>query len=120
MFSAINCDLGLKHAANNAANHLTTPAPFCPGFGAVFHEIPDCAILWREYLRPSAIDRWVEAGEAPESLNAYGTTAPPISYMAHPLDPDTIVTGRKLFQYPTGSVYDGSGDVADLQNWAKK
>ena len=71
-----------------------------------------------DYL--AAIERWVEDGEAPESLDAYGTTAPSSSYSAHPLDPDTIVTGRKIFPYPATSVYGGSGDAADPKNWTKK
>jgi len=68
----------------------------------------------------TAIERWVEQGEAPDSLNAYSTTAPPASYTAYPLDLATIVTGRKLFPYPGASTYAGSGDVSDPQNWKKK
>jgi hypothetical protein len=50
--------------------------------------------------------KWAEEGEAPDNLDAYGTTAPPFNYIAHPLDPDTVVTGRKTFPYPSLSIYD--------------
>jgi hypothetical protein len=71
-----------------------------------------------DYL--SAMESWVEGGKAPESMDAYGTLAPAFNYIAHPLDPDTVVTGRKLFPYPSASIYDGSGDPANPQNWAKR
>jgi hypothetical protein len=71
-----------------------------------------------DYL--AAIERWVEHDEAPASLDAYRTTAEPFNYIAHPLDPDTVVTGRKLFPYPSVSIYAGSGDLADPQKWTKK
>ena len=71
-----------------------------------------------DYL--TAIERWVQRGEAPESLDAYGTTAPTFNYAAYPLDPQTIVTGRRLYPYPAVSVYAGSGDTGDPQNWTKK
>ncbi len=67
----------------------------------------------------TVIERWVEEGEAPDSLDAYGTTVPPMSYISHPLDPDTIVTGRRLFPYPVVSIYDGSGPIADPGNWTR-
>ncbi|MBT5239777.1 MAG: tannase/feruloyl esterase family alpha/beta hydrolase [Rhodospirillaceae bacterium] len=66
------------------------------------------------------IEGWVEEGDAPESLDVYGATEDPFNYIAHPLDPSTIVAGRKIFPYPASSVYDGSGDVVDPQNWIKK
>ena len=71
-----------------------------------------------DYL--SAMESWVEHGEAPESLDAYGTTAPAFNYIAHPLDPQSVVTGRKLFPYPLESIYDGSGDPVNPENWTKK
>jgi hypothetical protein len=67
-----------------------------------------------------AIEGWVEDGEAPESLEAFRTTASPFNYNAHPLDPENVVAGRTLFPYPAASVYDGSGDSNDPQNWTKK
>lgn len=71
-----------------------------------------------DYL--TAIEKWVEGGEAPESLDAFRSTAAPFSYVSHPLDPATIVTGRRLFPYPSVSVYDGSGDTADPHNWTEQ
>lgn len=71
-----------------------------------------------DYL--DALERWVEDGEAPESLDVYGTTVEPFNYITHPLDPDTIMTGRRVFPYPATSVYDGSGDASDPENWAKQ
>lgn len=71
-----------------------------------------------DYL--AALERWVEQGEAPDSLNAFRTIQPPFNYIAHPLDPDTVVAGRRVYPYPATSVYDGSGDVNDPANWIKK
>ena len=71
-----------------------------------------------DYL--DALELWVEDGKAPESLDAYGTTADPFNYIAHPLDPDTIVKGRRLFSYPATSIYGGVGDEADPENWIKQ
>jgi len=71
-----------------------------------------------DYL--SAIENWVEDGEAPKSLDAFGSSAAPFNYIAHPPDPATIVTGRRLFPYPAASIYDGAGDSADPQNWIRK
>lgn len=71
-----------------------------------------------DYL--SAIEAWVEDGTAPASLEAYGTTKAPFNYIAHPLDPDSVITGRTLYPYPAASKYDGSGDTKDPGNWIKK
>ncbi|MEQ8507834.1 MAG: tannase/feruloyl esterase family alpha/beta hydrolase [Rhodospirillaceae bacterium] len=71
-----------------------------------------------DYL--DALERWVEDDKAPESLDVYGTTAEPFNYIAHPLDPDTIVTGRRIFPYPATSIYSGVGDVTDPESWVKK
>ena len=71
-----------------------------------------------DYL--TAIEAWVERGDAPESLAAYRTTLPPGSYTPFPLAPDTVVAGRTLFPYPAASEYAGSGDAADPANWRRK
>ena len=71
-----------------------------------------------DYL--AAIESWVEKGKAPENLDAYGTRAAPFNYLAHPLSPEAIVTGRRLFPYPAASIYDGSGDTANPDNWIKR
>lgn len=71
-----------------------------------------------DYL--SAIEVWVEDGKAPERLEAYGTTVDPFNYIAHPLNPETILTGRSIFPYPAISVYGGSGDPTDPGNWKKR
>lgn len=71
-----------------------------------------------DYLE--AMVQWVERGQAPASLDAYGSTAAPFNYIPHPFDPDTIVAGRKIFPYPSTSVYDGSGSTIEPGNWVKK
>lgn len=71
-----------------------------------------------DYL--SLMESWVEDGNAPDQLEAFGTTAEPFNYIAHPLSLNTIVTGRKLFPYPATSVYSRSADHRDPSNWSKK
>jgi hypothetical protein len=71
-----------------------------------------------DYL--NAMVQWVEHNEAPESIDAYGSTAEPFNYIAHPLDPDTVLAGRKIFPYPASSEYDGAGDVLDPDSWTRK
>jgi hypothetical protein len=71
-----------------------------------------------DYL--DAMVQWVEQSEPPESLDAYGTTADPFNYIAHPLDPGAVLAGRRIFPYPALSEYDGSGDVLDPKSWIKK
>ncbi len=68
----------------------------------------------------TVIERWVEHGEAPDSLDAYRSSAAPTNYAAYPLQPATIVAGRRLFPYPAASVYAGSGDTRDPDNWVRK
>ncbi len=68
----------------------------------------------------TVMERWVEHGEAPDSLDAYRSSAAPTNYAAYPLQPATIVAGRRLFPYPAASVYAGSGDTRDPDNWVRK
>jgi feruloyl esterase len=68
----------------------------------------------------SAMESWVEDGQAPDRLDAYGTDAPPFNYIPHPLDPSHIVSGRRLFPFPAASTYDGSGASSDPANWIRK
>lgn len=70
-----------------------------------------------DYL--TAIEQWVESDEAPASLDAFRSTATQFNYPTHPLDPTTIVSGRRLFPYPSVSIYGGSGDPTDPQNWTR-
>lgn len=73
-----------------------------------------------DYL--TLMEKWVEQGEAPESLTAY-KTRPPWSadtYPRFPLPPGDIVSGRRLYPYPAHSAYGGKGDVNDPANWQKR
>lgn len=67
----------------------------------------------------TALESWVERGEAPSRLIAYKTKASrgyPGQY-AFPLAPDNIVSARPLFPFPTWARYRGRGDINDPANW---
>ncbi|MDX2223215.1 MAG: tannase/feruloyl esterase family alpha/beta hydrolase [Rhodospirillaceae bacterium] len=71
-----------------------------------------------DYL--SAMEAWVERGQAPDRLIAFKTTLPPDSYPAFPLAADTVVGSRPVFPYPAVAVYGGTGDATDAANWRVK
>ena len=73
-----------------------------------------------DYL--TLIEKWVEEGEPPDSLDAY-RTRPALSgttYPRFPLSSGDVVSGRRLYPYPAHSVYGGKGDVNDPANWIKR
>ena len=54
-----------------------------------------------DYL--TALERWVEAGEAPESLLAYKVKDPVSTFLRQPrfpLPPGSVVDTRKVYPYP--------------------
>jgi feruloyl esterase len=71
-----------------------------------------------DYL--SAMEAWIERGQAPDRLIAFKTTLPPDSYSAFPLPPEAIVSGRPVFPYPAVAVFGGAGDPNDAASWRAK
>lgn len=73
-----------------------------------------------DYL--TLMEKWVEQGEAPETLIAYKTrpARSAETYPRFPLPPADIVTVRRLYPYPAHSAYGGKGDVNDPANWIKR
>ncbi|MCY4477251.1 MAG: tannase/feruloyl esterase family alpha/beta hydrolase [Gammaproteobacteria bacterium] len=73
-----------------------------------------------DYL--TLIEKWVEEGEPPDSLDAYRTRSAlsGSTYPRFPLSSGDVVSGRRLYPYPAHSVYGGKGDVNDPANWIKR
>lgn len=67
----------------------------------------------------TAMEDWVEQGDAPGTLIGYrrdgDTTMPGAG--AWPLNPDTIIKSRPLYDYPNSARYTGSGDENDAANF---
>jgi feruloyl esterase len=81
----------------------------------------------------SALENWVEKGQAPDQLMAYHLTKPyasapraledyGVSYLKlgrHPLSSDSYDRVRPVFAYPAWTRYSGKGDPADPKSWVK-
>ena len=79
----------------------------------------------------TAIENWVEKGQAPDKVIAYRPVKPyPVSPRAmedygavyskfgrHPLAADYYDTSRPVFAYPAQARYRGKGDAKDAENW---
>jgi feruloyl esterase len=72
-----------------------------------------------DYL--GALERWVEAGQAPDVLvGAKLKQAPPrTAPLAWPLDASNVAFTRPYFPYPETAQFSGSGDVNDAANWRR-
>lgn len=72
-----------------------------------------------DYL--GALERWVEAGEAPERLLGakLKQAAPRSAPLSWPLDPANVAFSRPYFPYPDAARYSGQGDVNDQANWQR-
>ncbi len=70
----------------------------------------------------SEIQAWVEDGDAPGPVMGYrregGRSLPGAG--AWPLDPDTIVKTRPVYNYPDSARYSGRGDENDAANFEPK
>ena len=70
----------------------------------------------------SEIQAWVEEGDAPGAVMGYrregGRSLPGAG--AWPLDPDTIVKTRPIYDYPNSARYSGRGDENDAANFEPK
>ena len=70
----------------------------------------------------SEIQDWVEDGAAPGTVIGYrrdGDISLP-GAGAWPLDPDTVIKTRPLYDYPNSARYTGRGDENDAANFAPK
>ena len=81
----------------------------------------------------SALENWVEKGQAPDMLLAYHPLkayvsvprsledygAPYMKLGRHPLAPGSYDRSRPLYPYPAWTRYSGKGDPADPRSWAK-
>jgi hypothetical protein len=72
-----------------------------------------------DYL--TAIENWVEKGQAPDRLISYHLKAPQ-NYMGlpairYPLPSGSYDWSRAVFPYPEVAVWDGTGDRHDEANW---
>lgn len=72
-----------------------------------------------DYL--TAIQDWVEKGQAPGRLIAYKTVVPQtlLKYARFPLLRDQWESSRPLFPFPDTSRYSGKGDAKDAANWIR-
>ena len=70
----------------------------------------------------SEIQAWVEDGDAPGTVIGYrrdGDISLP-GAGAWPLDPDTVIKTRPLYDYPNSARYTGRGDDTDAANFEPK
>jgi hypothetical protein len=72
-----------------------------------------------DYL--SALEAWVERGEAPEYLTAHHPVKEQ-SYMGlpvlrYPLEATSVAWSRRIYAYPATTVYRGRGDINDAASW---
>ncbi len=79
----------------------------------------------------TAIENWVEKGQAPDQVIAYRPVAPYPTvpraiedygqiyskFGRHPLAPDYYDTSRPVYAYPQVARYSGEGDPADAASW---
>jgi len=68
----------------------------------------------------SALERWVERGEAPDLLVGYhvaGEVDPGAARF--PIDPAQVDFTRAYFPYPAFAKYAGKGDANDYRSWTK-
>jgi len=70
----------------------------------------------------SAIEAWVERGQAPDRLIAFRPKIrPPISVeYRFPLAAQDVLFARPVFPYPATAIYTGRGDAADPANWVRR
>jgi hypothetical protein len=79
----------------------------------------------------TALENWVEKGQAPDQVIAYRPKAPYVSAPRavedhgapyaklgrHPMARDAYDTSRPVYAYPLEARYTGKGDRADAKNW---
>ncbi|MDX2143397.1 MAG: tannase/feruloyl esterase family alpha/beta hydrolase [Rhodospirillaceae bacterium] len=66
----------------------------------------------------TALEGWVERGQAPEGLMGYNVTATqPNAALPLGFRPTDAAFARPVFPYPDRAVYDGSGDWKDAANY---
>lgn len=82
----------------------------------------------------SALEAWVERGQAPDEVIAYRLKEEPYPTVARPgsfadtatraprfpLAPEAIARARPVYAYPDIAAYGGSGDPAKAENWRKR
>lgn len=82
----------------------------------------------------TALENWVEHGQAPDDIIAYHLTSepppsrsavmeglPPYTYASRfPLDPASYDRARPVYAYPGMAEYSGAGDPAKPESWRKR
>jgi hypothetical protein len=70
----------------------------------------------------TALERWVEKGEAPDALTAWKVRDNVPTFIRQPrfpLDPGKVQGARPLYPYPDVAVHDGKGNPADPGSWTR-
>jgi hypothetical protein len=69
----------------------------------------------------SALEAWVEKGQAPDRLIGYNYDwrGPATSAPVYPLDPARVRFARPHYPYPDEARYQGHGDPNDAANWKR-
>ncbi|MEO7378536.1 MAG: tannase/feruloyl esterase family alpha/beta hydrolase [Sphingomicrobium sp.] len=69
----------------------------------------------------TALENWVEQGQAPDSLIGYNFDwrGPATSALVWPLDPARVRFARPVFPYPERALYKGRGDPSNPDSWRR-